>query len=312
MENKRRKRLWIAVGIGVLMLMLLIIVASVINLGERLKVIHPYVTYGFYGLSIILVWFLIVNPIRIILLSPAFNIETVLDKPSRRRYLTYKKVAKNLIKNDDISEREKKELKAAMKDPEELLQALQHLYNTTIKKRVNKVIFKHTKTVIITTAISQNGRLDLFATLTVNIRMIKDIVVTCGFRPSYKNLSKLVLNVMSTALIAEGLDKIELTELLPSSTQGFFRSIPFARVITDSIAQGIGNGILTLRIGIVTRKYLFADSKELSKSAIRKGAFVETLKTISSVVKDSFKSFPDKIKNMFRRKPRKEEPQTES
>lgn len=307
MENKTSKRLWIAVGIGAIILMLLIIVASVINLGERLALIHRYVAYGFYGLSFILVWFLIINPIRIIMFSPAFNIETVLDKPSKKRYLTYKKVAKNLMSNDDISQREKEELKKAIKDPEELLSALQNLYNTTIKKKVNKVIFKHTKTVIITTAVSQNGRLDFFATLTVNIRMIKEIVVTCGFRPSFKNLAKLVVRVMSTALIAEGLENIEFTELLPSSTQGFFKSIPFARIITDSIAQGVSNGILTLRVGIVTRKHLFADSKELTKESIRKGAFIETMKTIPTIVKDSFKSFPERFKNIFKRSPKEEE-----
>lgn len=307
MENKTSKRLWIAVGIGAVILMLLIIVASIINLGERLALIHSYVAYGFYVLSFVLVWLLILNPIRIIMFSPAFNIETVLDKPSRQRYLTYKKVAKNLIKNDDISDREKEELKKAIGDPEKLLNALQHLYNTTIKKKVNKVIFKHTKTVIITTAISQNGRLDFFATLSVNIRMIKDIVVTCGFRPSYKNLAKLIVRVMSTALIAEGLENVDFTELLPGGAQGFLKSIPFARVITDSIAQGVSNGILTLRVGIVTRKYLFADSKELTKEAIRKGAFIETLKTIPSIVKDSFVSFPDKFKNLFKKNPKEEE-----
>lgn len=35
MKSKTTKRLWIAVGIGALVLMLLIIVASVINLGEK-------------------------------------------------------------------------------------------------------------------------------------------------------------------------------------------------------------------------------------------------------------------------------------
>lgn len=302
MENKTTKRLWIAVGVGALILIFLIIVASVIDLGERLKVIHPYVAYTFYGVSFLLVWFLILNPIRIILFSPAFDIETVLDKPSHKRYLTYKKVAKNLIKNDDISEREKLELKQAMNNSDDLLKALQHLYNTTIKKKVNKVIFKHTKTVIITTAVSQNGRLDFFATLSVNIKMIKEIVVTCGFRPNFKNLSKLVVRVLSTALIAEGLENVEFSELLPSSAQGFLRGIPFARIVTDSIAQGISNGILTLRVGIVTRKYLFADSKELTKEAIRKGAFIETLKTIPEIIKDSFQSFPQKIKNLFKKK----------
>ena len=115
--------------------------------------------------------------------------------------------------------------------------------------------------------------------------MVKEIVVTCGFRPSFKNLSKLLVRVMSTALIAEGLENIDFTELLPSSAQTFLRGIPFARVVTDSIAQGIGNGILTMRVGIVTRKYLFADSKELSTEAIRREAFVKQLKQSQVLLK---------------------------
>ncbi len=301
MKEKTTKGLWIAAAIGVLIIIGLMILASIINLGERLSVIHPYLAYGFYILSGLLVYFLVINPIRIIVLSPAFNIETVLDKPSKKRYLTYKKVSKNLIKNKDISQREKEALKAAMAKPDELQKNLQHLYNTTLKKRVNKIIFRHAKTVLISTAISQNGRLDFYATLSVNLRMIKEIVVACGFRPNFKNLAKLTLNVFSTSLIAEGLENIEFSELLPSSTQNVLKNIPFAKVVTNSIAQGISNAILTLRIGIVTRKYLFADSKELTKQAIRKGAFIETIKTIPIIIKDAFKSFPDKIKNIFKK-----------
>ncbi len=301
MKKNATKRLWIVIGVGVIIILLLMIVASVINLGEKLSVIHPYLAYGFYGLSFLLVYFLIINPIRIIVLSPAFNIETVLDKPSRKRYLTYKKVSKNLLKNKDLSKREKDALKLAMKDPVELQKNLQGLYNTTLKKRINKLIFRHAKTVLISTAISQNGRLDFYATVVVNIKMVKEIVVICGFRPSFKNLAKLTLNVFSTALIAEGLENIDFSEVLPSNAQNVLKNIPFARVVTNSIAQGISNAILTLRIGIITRKYLFSDSKELSKKAIRKGAFVETFKTIPIVLKDAFRSFPERIKGIFKK-----------
>ena len=190
MKEKTTKGLWIAAAIGVLIIIGLMILASIINLGERLSVIHPYLAYGFYILSGLLVYFLVINPIRIIVLSPAFNIETVLDKPSKKRYLTYKKVSKNLIKNKDISQREKEALKAAMAKPDELQKNLQHLYNTTLKKRVNKIIFRHAKTVLISTAISQNGRLDFYATLSVNLRMIKEIVVACGIKTNIKNLAK--------------------------------------------------------------------------------------------------------------------------
>lgn len=298
----KSKKLWIAAAIGALILLSLILISSILNLGEKLRSIHQYVEYGFYVLSVILIYFLLIRPIRIIVLSPAFNIETVLDQPSKHRYQTYKKVANTLIKNGDISQREVDGLKASMNDPILLQTKLNEIFNSTLKKRVNKLIFNHSKTVFISTAISQNGRLDLIASLVVNVRLVKEIVRTCGFRPNFKNLSKLTLKVFSTALIAEGLENVDFSEMLPGNIQSALRSIPFARVVTDSIAQGISNSILTLRIGIITRKYLFADSKELSRNDIRKGAFVETVKMLPSVLKDSFKNIPEKFKNIFKKK----------
>ncbi len=298
----KAKKLWIVAAIGALILLFLILLSSILNVGERLRNVHLYVEYGFYVLSVILVYFLLIRPIRIIVLSPAFNIETVLDKPSKHRYQTYKKVANTLIKNEDISKREQEALKASMHDPILLQTNLNELFNSTLKKRVNKLIFNHSKTVFISTAISQNGRLDLIASLVVNVRLVKEIVRTCGFRPNFKNLSKLTLKVFSTALIAEGLESVDFSEMLPGNIQTALRSIPFARVVTDSIAQGISNAILTLRIGIITRKYLFADSKELTKNSIRRGAFIETIKILPNVLKDSFKNIPDKFKNIFKKK----------
>ncbi len=317
MKEKTTKRLWIAVAIGVIILTLLILIASIVDLGEKIgkigvgfEIRGTYIglEHGFYLISFLLTYFLIINPVRIILVSPAFNIETVLDKPSRKRYLTYKKVSKTLIKNKDISLREEVVLRDAMKDPVELQQALQKLYNTTLKKKINQIIRRNSRTVMVSTAISQNGRLDFFATLSVNIKMIKEIVVACGFRPSYKNLSKLTLKVFSTALIAEGLDKVDFSELLPSTTQNVLKSIPFAKTITNSVAQGISNGLLTLRIGIVTRKYLFADTKELTKEKIRKGAFVESIKIIPAIIKDAFASMPERLRSIFKKEEKEQEP----
>lgn len=300
--NDKTKKLWIAAAIGALILLSLMLLSSILNLGDKLSTIHPYLAYGFYVVSVILVYFLLIRPIKIIVLSPAFNIETVIDKPSPHRYQTYKKVAKTLIKNEDISQKEIKELKASIHDAMLLQIKLNEIFNSTLKKKINKLIFAHAKTVFISTAVSQNGRLDLIASLVVNVRLIKEIVKTCGFRPNFKNLSKLTIKVFATALIAEGLENIDFSEMLPGNIQSALRSIPFAKIVTESLSQGISNAILTLRIGIITRKYLFADSKELTRNSIRKGAFIETVKMLPSVIKDSFSNFPEKFKNIFKKK----------
>lgn len=295
-------KFWIAIAFGVIILFLLILVSSIIDIGERLANIHDYVAYGFYAVAFLLTYLLVINPVRIILVSPAFSIETVMDeKPSRRRYLTYKRVSKNLLERNEISQTEKDKLIEAINDPEALQKVLNEIYNSTMKKKMNQVIMRHAKTVLISTAISQNGRLDLFTVVVVNIRMIKELVQMCGFRPSYKNLAKLTINVFTTALIAEGLENINLNDILPTSTANMLGEIPLIKPVMSSVAQGITNGLLTIRIGVVTRKYLFADSKELSRKAIQKGAFMESLKMIPIVVKDSIIHFPQKFFDMFKR-----------
>ena len=72
---KKRNKFWVMIGIGVSIVILLIIVSSVISVGERLRKINVYVEYGFYVLSFLLFWILIVNPLRIILFSPTFSLE---------------------------------------------------------------------------------------------------------------------------------------------------------------------------------------------------------------------------------------------
>ncbi|MDY0210004.1 MAG: YcjF family protein [Acholeplasma sp.] len=303
-KNKKSKqtKIWIAIAFGVILLFLLILVSSIIDIGERLRNIHAYIEYSFYAIAFLLTYLLVINPVRIILVSPAFSIETVMDsKPTHRRYLTYKKVAKNLLSRNEISVTEKSKIRASIGNAEDLQKVLNEIYSTTMKKKMNKVIMRHAKTVLISTAISQNGRLDLFTVVVVNIRMIKDLVQMCGFRPSYKNLAKLTINVFTTALIAEGLENINFNDILPTSTANILGEIPLIKPVMSSITQGITNGLLTLRIGIVTRKYLFADSKELTKAAIQKGAFMESLKMIPVVVKDSIVHFPQKFFDLFKR-----------
>lgn len=300
-KNKSTK-FWIAIAFGVILLFLLILVSSIIDIGERLRNIHAYVEYGFYVIAFLLTYLLVINPVRIILVSPAFSIETVMDdKPSHRRYMTYKKVAKNLMERHEISQTEKDKLKDNMGDAVLLQQTLNEIYNSTMKKKMNQVIMRHAKTVLISTAISQNGRLDLFTVIVVNIRMIKELVQICGFRPSYKNLAKLTINVFTTALIAEGLENININDILPTSTANLLGEIPLIKPVMSSVTQGITNGLLTIRIGVVTRKYLFSDSKELTKAAIQKGAFMESLKMIPIVVKDSIIHFPQKFFDLFKR-----------
>ncbi|MFI3329244.1 MAG: DUF697 domain-containing protein [bacterium] len=296
----KSKALWILVGIGSFLIILLMILSSVLDIGERLALISPVMSYIFYGLVAVLLFVLVLNPLRIILFSPSLSIATSMDKESGKTKKIYKKVIKNIVENNELTEEEMSGINAA-KDFEELKLALNTCYDTTIKKRISKIIYNNAKTVMISTAICQNAKLDMYSVVAVNLKMIKEIVAASGFRPSYKNLGKLSINVLTTALVAEGLENVAIEDVLPNSAMNSIGDIPFVKPIVSSILQGTSNGLLTLRIGFVCRKYLFADLGQ-TKSQIRAEAFKESMKMLPMLISDVATYFPSKIVKLFTKK----------
>ena len=182
----------------------------------------------------------------------------------------------------------------------------------SIKKQINRIIIRNAKTVLLSTAISQNSKLDLYSVVTVNLKMIKEIVETCGFRPNLSNLGKLTINVASTALIAEGLESLKMEDVLPTQTINSLNEIPLLKPLLSSVVQGLANALLTIRIGLVTRGYLFHDSKKASKSAIRAEAFKDALVLLPIVLGEVLLFFPSKVVKLFTSKETKEEVMTDN
>lgn len=297
------KIFWYLTAIGFIVLFLLMLLSSVLDVGDRLTSISPYLAYGFYGLVVILLYLLILRPVSIIMFSPTFSVQTTIDdeETGRKNYRLYKKVVKRLLDEPYLPEEEKAALLNTLSEKDKLQSSLNHTFNKYVKKEINKRIRKHAKTVMISTAISQNGRLDFFTVIVVNLRMIKELVEMCGFRPSYKNLSKLTINVFTTALIAEGLENIDIGDVVPQSTMNTLGEIPLIKPVLGSVTQGISNALLTLRIGIVTRKYLFSDAKEITKEKIRRDALLEAAKMLPSVVGDAMLILPKKFLGLFKK-----------
>ena len=302
---KKRQYFWFTLALGFIILFLLMLLSSVLDVGDRLRIIHPYVSYGFYGLVFILVFILLIRPLYVILIKQTFNIQTSLDEGSNLRLL--KQSARRILNYEFVSDEDKSKIKETLHDGKALIPVLSNVYQGPIKKEMAKRMRHHAKTVMISTAISQNGRLDFITIMHVNLRMIKELVELSGFRPSYQQLAKLSVNVITTALVAEGLENLDISEVLPQSTMNSLSEIPLIKPFISSVTQGISNALLTLRIGIVTREYLFTTSKELTQNAIRKTALLEAAALTPQVVAEGLAIFPSKIFNMFKPKKTKNE-----
>lgn len=298
MKKSKTKIFWISIAIGCLIVFTLMLLSSVINIGERLRKIHVSVEIAFYVLVFLIVFLVIINPIRIILTSPSFEICTTLDSDSHKVRSIYRAVARNMAKNQNVDE-EHRLLLTKYKNYDELQMNMTVVFHDCIKKNLNNIIIKKAKTVLISTAICQNARMDMITVFSVNLNMIKNLVTECGFRPNMTNLSKLTINVFSTALIAEGLESISIDDILPNSVNNALGQIPFIKPVMASVTQGIANALLTIRIGCVTRKYLFRDGNIITKEDIRKSAFKDSLILLPMVLYGTLTFIPKKIVHMF-------------
>lgn len=298
MKKSKTKIFWISIAIGCLIVFTFMLLSSVINIGERLRKIHVSVEIAFYVLVFLIVFLVIINPIRIILTSPSFEICTTLDPDSHKVRSVYRAVARNMAKNQNVDE-EHRLLLTKYKNYDELQMNMTVVFHDCIKKNLNNIIIKKAKTVLISTAICQNARMDMITVFSVNLNMIKNLVTECGFRPNMTNLSKLTINVFSTALIAEGLESISIDDILPNSVNNALGQIPFIKPVMASVTQGIANALLTIRIGCVTRKYLFRDGNIITKEDIRKSAFKDSLILLPMVLYGTLTFIPKKIVHMF-------------
>jgi hypothetical protein len=299
--KKLGKGFWITIGVGALFFAILVIVSSVMQLGERLATITPYLAYAFYIIAGILFFLLIVRPIMLVVFSPTFSMDSLFteEENARKNYTMYRRVAKNLSEENYLSDDEKNSLTQSLSDPVALKQSLSVIFDATIKKELNRIIAQHAETVFLSTAISQNGRLDSIAVFTINLQLIKALVLKCGFRPSYAALGRLSFNVLTSAVVAESLEDINFSELFPGKGLAALGEVPFLKIITGSLAQGVGNALLSLRVGIICRNYLFMNLKGVPKSKIRKLAFAEAITLFPLVISESIKKLPSRLKNIF-------------
>lgn len=161
-----------------------------------------------------------------------------------------------------------------------------------LQKESNRIIQRNASAVFLTTAISQNGRLDGLTVLATQIRMVWQIAKLYKQRPSLREMSWLYGNVAITTLLAAELEDMDISEQVEpiiNSVMGTSasKSIPMfgnvTEVIMDSMLQGSVNAFLTLRVGIICRQYC-SSTKLPSRFSIRKNAFAEAALLLGNLV----------------------------
>jgi hypothetical protein len=150
--------------------------------------------------------------------------------------------------------------------------------------RADETIQNAASTVFLSTAISQNGRLDAFLVLSAQSRMIWQIAHLYYQRPGVRDLAALYANVAATTFIAGELDDLDISEQVEPVISSVFGaltgSIPgfqlVASILVTSILTGAANAFLTLRVGIIAKAYcgslIAQEKRSLRRSAASQAA----------------------------------------
>jgi hypothetical protein len=149
--------------------------------------------------------------------------------------------------------------------------------------RANEIIQKTARNVFLATSISQNGKLDALMVLSTHTKMIWDIAHIYYQRPAPRDLLALYSNVAATTLLASQLEDLDISEqiepVLGTVLQNSaMKSVPFvgplSSVVLDSLMEGSINAFLTLRVGIISKRYC-GTLEPFNPRKVRKAALVE-------------------------------------
>jgi len=286
--RKSIKNILYSIGILVSIVFLLFIVNQMVSFYKNLEVIHPALAItgtsivGIFVLGLLLMPFVLIAKLPAPLPFPDDDTDLGKYQNSFRQRLVKHPVAieHGLDPHDD-----------------EQLKVL----HQKLTDRADKVIFESASAVFISTAISQNGKLDAFTVLAAQIRLVWKVAHIYWQRPSIRNLQQLYSNVAINAMAANTIDQIDISQQIQPIISAILKSpgkhIPVvgnaAHIITESIMEGTVNAFLTLRVGVLTKNYCFPEGKTITE--IKSNSFIEASMLLKRLVVKSSKKVAEGI-----------------
>lgn len=272
-----KKSIFISILIGLFLIVILLTIGSIITIGDKIAVIHPFLSYLFYFAVGLLCIFLIIIPVIQTLKAPPINGFMVKDiqscSPSEMSELIEK-----IRKNTKLTKEEDRDLRSGTERRKTIEKILHRQYGS-----METIVKNAAVTNMVITAISQNGSFDMLSSMVISIRMINNLVKQLKLRPSYTQLISLYITVISASLVItridDIIDDIEFSELLGLAGLGAIDTV------FSSLVNGLMNAFVTLRVGYATIKYLEVGGKNIEKREIRQFAIKSARKKIIEVGK---------------------------
>lgn len=271
--RKTIRRIAVPVSLFFILTFVVIVVGQTAQVVQLAKGIHPVFGDGVLWGIILLYSALLLVPVTLFLRLPGqLKPPAQISSPEFPSFLAALK--KRLSRNSRLTG-------VPLNTQEDVKKAIGQLDDET-NRRVREVA----TTVFLGTALSPNGQLDALIVLSAQSRMIWQVAHIYNQRPSLREIAQLYGNVAGTVLIAMELDEIleeNIEPLIGSIFGGSIASIPGAGYLASSLLSGASNAFMTLRIGMIAKRYCNCLTQD-SRKGIRKAATGEAAGLLASVV----------------------------
>ena len=159
--------------------------------------------------------------------------------------------------------------------------------------KADRIVRDTAATVFVTTAVSQNGRLDGLLVLAAQSRMVWRIARLYNQRPNPREIVHLYANVAGTVFLAGELQDLDMGEqvepVLSSAISALGVSLPGFQVagaiLANCVLNGSTNAFLTLRVGMIAKRYCGALVLE-RKATLRRAATTEAAQYLGGIVSE--------------------------
>ena len=155
----------------------------------------------------------------------------------------------------------------------------------TLDKQADNTVASAASTVFLSTAVLQSGRRDVLVVLVAQTRLVWQMAHIYCQRPSLRDFVQLYANVASTALVAAGMEDVDLDVLIGTVFGSTIAAIAGMHLLTSSILTGAANAFLTLRVGMIAKEYCHC-TMPLEKACLRRAATLRAARLLGSIVRD--------------------------
>ncbi len=162
---------------------------------------------------------------------------------------------------------------------------------TLLDKEADFIINETARVTFLTTAVSQNGKLDTLTVLGAQMRMVWKISQIYYQRPTLREMSRIYGYVGASSFLAGEIEDLDITRQIEPVASALFKNAssksipligPAATLVMDSLLEGSTNAYLSLRVGILTKKYC-GNQGVFDKKAVKSQSIKEAAKQLGIV-----------------------------